>query len=73
MDCSLPGSSVHGDSPGKNTGLSFPSPWDLPDSGIKSWSPAWQADSLSPEPPGGTKNTHKEALKIHKGTEMRSK
>ena len=23
MDCSLPGSSVHGDSPGKNTGVSF--------------------------------------------------
>jgi len=23
MDCSLPGSSVHGDSPGKNTGVGF--------------------------------------------------
>ena len=27
-------------------GLPFPSPWDLPDSGIKLKSPAWQADSL---------------------------
>ena len=24
----------------------FPSPWDLPDPGIKPWSPALQADSL---------------------------
>ena len=31
MNCSPPGSSVHGDSSGKNTGvLSFPSPGDLP-------------------------------------------
>ena len=32
MDCSLPGSSVHGISPGKNnwSGLPFPSPGDLP-------------------------------------------
>ena len=34
-DCSLPGSSVHGDSPGKNTGygLPCPPPGDLPNSG----------------------------------------
>ena len=33
MNCGSPGSSVHGDSPGKNTGVSchFPSPGDLPD------------------------------------------
>ena len=41
MDCSLPGSSVHGifqrDFPGKNTGsgLPFPSPGDLPNAGIE--------------------------------------
>ena len=33
------------------SGLSFPSPGDLPDSGIKPKSPALQADSLPPEPP----------------------
>ena len=34
------------------SGLSFPSPWDLPDPGIKPGSPARQADSLPPEPQG---------------------
>ena len=46
MDCSLPGSSVHGDSPGKNTGVdcrAHSQPWD--------WT-ALQADSLPSEPPG---------------------
>ena len=33
-------------------GLPFPSPGDLPDPGIKAKSPALQADSLPPEPPG---------------------
>ena len=36
MDCSLPGSSVHGDSPGKNTGVgchACPPPGDLPNWG----------------------------------------
>ena len=32
--------------------LPFPSPGDLPDPGIESWSPALQADSLWSEPPG---------------------
>ena len=61
MDCSPPGSAVHGD-PGKNTGvgchaliqrdgLPFLSPEDLPNPGIKPRSPAWQADSLLSEPP----------------------
>ena len=41
MDCSLPGSSIHGifqaGFPRQKqwSGLPFPSPWDLPDSGIK--------------------------------------
>ena len=34
------------------SGLPFPSPWDLPNPGIKSGSPALQADSLPSEPPG---------------------
>ena len=33
-------------------GLPFPSPEDLPDPGIKPWSPALQADALPSEPPG---------------------
>ena len=34
------------------SGLPFLSPRDLPDSGIKPWFPAFQADSLPSEPPG---------------------
>ena len=34
------------------SGLPFPSPGDLPDSGIETGSPALQADSLSSELPG---------------------
>ena len=57
MDCSPPGSSVHGDFPGKNTGVDcyallqgiFPDPG--PDQ-IKPRSPRLQADSLLSEPPG---------------------
>ena len=41
MDCSPPGFSVHGDSPGKNTGVGLlcPPPGDLPNPGIKPRSP----------------------------------
>ena len=35
MDCSFPGSSVHGDSPGKNSGRGHPLPGDLPAQGIE--------------------------------------
>ena len=55
MDCSLPGSSVHGNSPDKNStdksGLPCLSPGDLSNLGIESRSPALQADSLPTEPP----------------------
>ena len=34
------------------SGLPFPSPWDLPDPGIESGSPALEADALTSEPPG---------------------
>ena len=48
-----PGSSVHGNSPGKNTGVGLPClpPGDLPNPGIKPRSPTLQADSLPSEPP----------------------
>ena len=46
MDCSPPGSSVHG------SGLPFPSPGDRPNPGIELRSPALQADSLPSERPG---------------------
>ena len=41
MDCSLPGSSVHGDSPRQEywSGWPCPPPEDLPDPGIKPASP----------------------------------
>ena len=34
------------------SGLPFPSPGDLPNLGIKPGSPAFQADTLTSEPPG---------------------
>ena len=53
MDYSPPGSSVHGILQARILEwVALPSWGDLPDSGIESWSPALQADSLSPEPPG---------------------
>ena len=53
MDCSLPGSSVHGISRQEYwSGLPFPPPGNLPNPGIEPRSPALQADSLPPEPPG---------------------
>ena len=36
------------------SGLPFPSPGGLPDPGIEPRSPAFQADSLPPEPPGNS-------------------
>ena len=50
MDCSLPGTSVHGISREEYwSGLPFPSPGDLPDPGSK---PALHADSLLSLLPG---------------------
>ena len=39
------------------SGLPFPSPGDLPNPGTEPWSPAWQADALSSEPPGNSSST----------------
>ena len=53
VDCSPPGSSVHGISQQEYwSGLPFPSPGDLPDPGIEPRSPALRADSSLTEPPG---------------------
>ena len=47
MDCSSPGSSVHGILQARILEwLPFPLPGDLPDPGIKPVSPVWQANSL---------------------------
>ena len=54
MDCSPPGSSVHGDSPGENTGGDCHAllQGDLPNPGVEPRSPALKANSLPSEPPG---------------------
>ena len=58
MDCSPRGSSIHGILQARILEwVAIPFPRDLPDLGIKPRSPALQADSLPPEPPGKPKNT----------------
>ena len=53
MDCSTPGSSVHGILQQEYwSGLSFPIPRDLPNPGTEPRSPALQSDSLLSETPG---------------------
>ena len=56
MDCSLPGSSVHGTLQARMMEwVAFPSPGDRPDPGIEPGSPALEADALTSEPPGKPK------------------
>ena len=59
MDCNVPGASVHGDSPGKNTGVGCHALLQgiFPTQGLKPRAPALQAESLPSEPPGKPKNT----------------
>ena len=58
MDCSLPGSSVLGDSPDKNTEVAMPfSRWSSRPR-VEPTSPALQADSLLTEPPGKHNKTY---------------
>ena len=53
MDCSPPGSSVHGILQARILDcVAMPSSRDLPNPGIEPRSPAFQADSLLSEPPG---------------------
>ena len=49
-------------SPGKNTGLTFPPPGDLSNTGIKPRFPALQVDSLPAEPPGKTNSRQVRAI-----------
>ena len=64
-----PGSSIHGNSPGKNTevGCHVLLPGDLPNPGIEPRSPTLQMDSLPSEPPGKTKNTGVGSLSLLHG------
>ena len=59
MDDSLPGSSVHGDSARKNTGMGCHAHLQgtLPNPGTELRSPSLQEDSLPSELPGKPKNT----------------
>ena len=68
MDCSLPGSSVHVDSPGKNTGVGCQAPpGDIPNPGTKPRSPILQVDSILSELPGKPKNTGVGSLSLIQG------
>ena len=69
MDCNPPGSSVHGDFPGKNTGVACHTllQMNLPNSKIKLRSPALQMDSLPSEPPGKAKNIGVGSLSLLQG------
>ena len=69
MDCSPPGSSGQGDSPGKKigSGLPCPSPGDLYNPGIECRSPTLQADSLPSEPPGKPKNSGVGSISLIQG------
>ena len=66
MDCSLLGSSVHRDSPCKNTGVGCHALLlgIFPTQGSKPRSPALQEDSLPSEPPGKPKNTEVGSLSL---------
>ena len=56
MECSLPGSSVHGILQAR-VAVSFSR--DLPYPGMESWSPTLQAGSLLSEPPGKSFLSHR--------------
>ena len=67
-DCSPPGSSVHGDSPGKNMEwVPMPSSRDLPNPGIEPRSLTLKADSFLSEPPEKPKNTGVGSLSLLQG------
>ena len=57
MDCSLPGSAVHGTSQARILEwLPFPSPGDLPNPGIEPVAPALAGGFITTEPPGKPQN-----------------
>ena len=59
MDCSPPGSSVHGILQARRRGLPCPPPWNLPNPGIEPRSPALQTESLPSEPQGKPEGSYK--------------
>ena len=69
MDCSPPGPSVHAIfKQGYWSGLPFPTPGDLPDSGIEPVSfvsPASAGGFFATEPPGKPQGTRKEGDKVN--------
>ena len=69
MDDSLPGSSVHGDSARKNTGMGCHAHLQgtLPNPGTQLRSPSLQEDSLPSELPGKPKNTGVGSLSLLQG------
>ena len=54
-------------------GLPFPSPGDLPDPGIKPWSPALQADSLPLGKPNPSLTVSSQRYSYHSSQKMREK
>ena len=69
MNCSPPSSSVYGILKARILeGLPFPSPGDLPHSGIKPGSPALQTDSLPTESPGKSFLYNQHSVKVVKQT-----
>ena len=74
MDCSLPGSSVHGILQEEYwSGLPCPPPGDLPNPGIEPRTPALQVDSLPSEPPGKPKNSGVSSLSLLQGSFLTQK
>ena len=68
MDCSPPGSSVHGILQARILEwVAMPSSRDLPNPGVKPRSPTLQADSLPSEPPGKSKNSGVGSLSLLQG------
>ena len=69
VDCSPPGSSVHGDSPGKNTGVCCHALLQgiFPTQGSNPGLPNLQVDSLVSEPPRKSNNTGVGSLSLLQG------
>ena len=69
MDCSPPGCSVHGDYPGKNTGVGCHALLQgiFPTQGLNPGLPTLQVDSLPSEPPGKPKNIGGGILSLFQG------
>ena len=72
LDCDPPGSFMHWNSPGKNTGVDYPCPppGNLPNPGIELRSPALQVDYLLSEPPGKPMNPGVGSLSLFQGISL---